>query len=313
MIRPDYEIPVEEVYSVDARMTIEHEKSLDIWGYVVQVQVDWPLPSWAPDWNSPSKIFAIISPYPWYSYSASGNTPVNVVWPDEDDPAVCATRTYYADTVTHTGEVIGRDTISGPLLLQWTKTASFVGPTYITGESAGLAFQRTCVIDSGISTKTSPDHDFCLNDFTLFAVSHIRGEIEKDMEACEPLLDGNRVFVELASEAPEGPSPNFDAVMGLFLLAARHRRIIVTQKGYLGLGPMTTRPGDEVHIISGGRIPFVLRRSPDKRPTYSKRPEDATMADPVTYRLQGDAFVYGLMNGEALSREVFGWKECYIR
>ncbi|OJD13094.1 hypothetical protein AJ78_06415 [Emergomyces pasteurianus Ep9510] len=42
-----------------------------------------------------------------------------------------------------------------------------------------------------------------------------------------------------------------------------HRRFYVTEKGYLGIGPQITRPGDEVCVLFGGRVPFILRRMPD--------------------------------------------------
>ncbi|OAX82345.1 hypothetical protein ACJ72_03304 [Emergomyces africanus] len=42
-----------------------------------------------------------------------------------------------------------------------------------------------------------------------------------------------------------------------------HRRFYVTEKGFLGIGPRVTRPGDEVCVLFGGRVPFILRRMPD--------------------------------------------------
>ncbi|KAL2366080.1 hypothetical protein RJZ56_000920 [Blastomyces dermatitidis] len=42
-----------------------------------------------------------------------------------------------------------------------------------------------------------------------------------------------------------------------------HRRFYVTERGYLGIGPQVMRPGDEVCVLFGGRVPFILRRIPD--------------------------------------------------
>ncbi|KKZ65881.1 hypothetical protein EMCG_08386 [[Emmonsia] crescens] len=42
-----------------------------------------------------------------------------------------------------------------------------------------------------------------------------------------------------------------------------HRRFYVTEKGYLGIGPRMMRPGDEVCVLFGGRVPFILRRMLD--------------------------------------------------
>lgn len=38
------------------------------------------------------------------------------------------------------------------------------------------------------------------------------------------------------------------------------RKLFVTRLGYLGLGPEEMQVGDEVYVINGSRVPFVLRR-----------------------------------------------------
>ncbi|KAG4435095.1 hypothetical protein IFR05_009422 [Cadophora sp. M221] len=64
----------------------------------------------------------------------------------------------------------------------------------------------------------------------------------------------------------------------------------MTQRGYVGLGPgygqEHTRPGDLVCIFYGARVPFVLRPRPDGQSGYI---------------LVGEAFVYGIMDGELIT------------
>lgn len=61
-----------------------------------------------------------------------------------------------------------------------------------------------------------------------------------------------------------------------------NRCLLATAKGGFGLGPLITRPGDVCCVIFGADVPFVLRPS----------------ADASGYRLLGEAFVHGVMNGE---------------
>jgi hypothetical protein len=61
------------------------------------------------------------------------------------------------------------------------------------------------------------------------------------------------------------------------------RAFAVTESGYYGLVPGITRPGDQVCVLMGLDVPFVLR------PTSERR-----------FRLLGEAHVQWLMNGEAL-------------
>ncbi|KAH4169655.1 hypothetical protein HBI70_136960 [Parastagonospora nodorum] len=65
------------------------------------------------------------------------------------------------------------------------------------------------------------------------------------------------------------------------------RRVFRTRGGYLGTGPRSLRKGDEVWILHRAGLPFVLR------PQLNGR-----------YRLVGEAFVYGVMHGEALELDL---------
>jgi len=39
------------------------------------------------------------------------------------------------------------------------------------------------------------------------------------------------------------------------------RRLIITRKGYIGLRTVDTQPGDDVFVLAGGSVPFVLRKA----------------------------------------------------
>jgi hypothetical protein len=56
-----------------------------------------------------------------------------------------------------------------------------------------------------------------------------------------------------------------DGFFNSFIIAARmycnNRRIVVTRDGRIGIGPKAMRPGDEIAVFFGGRLPFVIRRA----------------------------------------------------
>ncbi|KAF5584462.1 heterokaryon incompatibility protein [Fusarium subglutinans] len=64
-----------------------------------------------------------------------------------------------------------------------------------------------------------------------------------------------------------------------------HRVMFITGMGMLGFGPRYLAAQDEVWILHGGKVPFVLR------------PQTAT-----EFQCIGASYVHGIMNGEALSR-----------
>jgi hypothetical protein len=68
-------------------------------------------------------------------------------------------------------------------------------------------------------------------------------------------------------------------------LACLKRRLFRTSNGFLGLGPELLRAGDEVVIAPGSDVSLILR------PVASK---------PKTFQFVGQAYVHGIMHGEAL-------------
>jgi hypothetical protein len=57
-------------------------------------------------------------------------------------------------------------------------------------------------------------------------------------------------------------------------------------KGYMAIGPESTKGGNEMWVLHGGLVPFVLK----------------DVGKSGKWALVGDAYVHGIMDGE-------GWKE----
>lgn len=75
-------------------------------------------------------------------------------------------------------------------------------------------------------------------------------------------------------------------------LASQHasgRTLVITKQGYIAMAPPTTVVGDQLCILFGGETPYVLRHYPTKKNIST------------TYRFLGEAYVPGLMDGEAIS------------
>ncbi|KAK0610850.1 HET domain-containing protein [Immersiella caudata] len=51
--------------------------------------------------------------------------------------------------------------------------------------------------------------------------------------------------------------------VGAVRMYALNRRVFLTRGGRLGIGPSIVRPGDEVAVLLGGKVPFVLRHRGD--------------------------------------------------
>lgn len=93
----------------------------------------------------------------------------------------------------------------------------------------------------------------------------------------------NDVFDEFKPE--EGAPKEYGNCVHRIYQACAHRRLLVTSRGYLGLAPWNAKVGDAFFILKGGKTPFLLREHE---------------APGQGHRLVGEAFMYGIMAGEAV-------------
>jgi hypothetical protein len=70
-----------------------------------------------------------------------------------------------------------------------------------------------------------------------------------------------------------------------------NQSFFITSNGYLGLGPPTIQEGDEVWVLFGGQVPFILR------PKTVEGVSSGNVRD-IEHEFVGDAYVHGIMNGE---------------
>ncbi|KAI1152451.1 HET-domain-containing protein [Nemania diffusa] len=112
------------------------------------------------------------------------------------------------------------------------------------------------------------------------------------------------------------------AYVELVAITMRGRCLFVTDSGYIGVCSSNVQAGDVVCILSGVRVPFILRPQgaaalpvqdgfpyipgcyPFNEEHFGKIPttEGGGSPPPCTFQLMSDAYIEGLMNGEAAER-----------
>jgi hypothetical protein len=82
------------------------------------------------------------------------------------------------------------------------------------------------------------------------------------------------------------------------LVVSSGRTFIVTERGYMGWAERRCREGDVIAVLGGGPSPFVLSpvRAEDKREFEG---DDKKYAHLPQYRIWGDAYLQGIMQGQA--------------
>ena len=164
----------------------------------------------------------------------------------------------------------------GALIEEWTKLASH-GPEYLTGEFTPDAFWRKCVEDSTLRWGQTPASLSYYHTLSVFfgqqflhhLVSKYRledSQMREHFESSGAPAWINSVIATLMKDA-DAAKPNWlseglrntdpDAVPA-FLSTCTNRKFFVTTNSYFGIGPVDAQVGDEIHILSGARVPFFL-------------------------------------------------------
>jgi hypothetical protein len=108
--------------------------------------------------------------------------------------------------------------------------------------------------------------------------------------------DFNTLHTELASFESDLGSLEVDHVSPLMsnvIYRMRQAKLIITTNGWLGMVPRDTQIGDEIYVLAGGRMPFVLRPSQEK---FS--PSGSSNAQRSCHTLVGECYIDGSMDGE---------------
>ena len=102
-----------------------------------------------------------------------------------------------------------------------------------------------------------------------------------DLDACVGVMRGGGTFAEMIQAENAAWAKHIDAFHAWMEITMR-MRLFRTENSLLGMGPRSVREGDEVWVLQGARVPFVLK--PDRKTGC--------------YQLIGQAYVHGIMQGE---------------
>lgn len=307
LVRINYREPVHQVYSGFVLDYIRGKQSLDIIHFDARPRTTPGLPSWVPDWRAgfgaaplqpgleddPDHILR-------YFTASKGKPARDMQFDQSSNVLVC------------TGYII--DTVDG---VSRAEEASFMGREPERPVSQPRSSQ--CAYPGGdpeifealwrTTTRSRNELDYALEaqDVTTLTGSFLDAKRRLD-EGQDPRLSrftnvvsGLQGFEVFGQTVSDRLSRSSQAFAGLAVSVPAHirgtvedalsrgmmfRRLLTTERGYLGTGPIETESGDIVAVLLGSSIPSTLRR-----------------ADDDFYRLIGSANIHGMMYGEVLDFE----------
>ena len=312
---PDYSLSVNQIYAQVVIKEIQGSNSLQIL-QGVSPSSSANLPSWIKSTSSDhlrnvqeSRINASSL------FKASGVSLCNVqidglvlgvLGLSESDVVRCVSPLYYGDSPETSNYKAMESSISS-----WRKFAGLEGipsRSYPTGQSWDSVFWRTiandAVDESKLESKTAikddTNPDFCTTwrrldhgDFDVVEAWWRRTQAMAAFDGPDGTpLPGNSGWAHI----PECRRIMYDQAVQM---ATVQRKFFITCKGYIGLGPPATSPGDKIVVLFGGDVPYLIREYPDSITNKSSMEEHSPL-----HMLVGDCYLHGIMDGEAMKETV---------
>ncbi|KAI1281447.1 heterokaryon incompatibility protein-domain-containing protein [Xylaria sp. FL0933] len=279
----DYSLSVKEVYTNVVDFLLNTTNRLD----VICESIHFPkqngianLPSWVPDWSQNPEITAL-----GYSYrfNAADDTDADWEFPDPQRRNELEISAIYIGTVWKHGVAVGTLCTSADYLmafLHWRAIlldyTSFKDPEL--QKEMELAFCRTICLGQ-IPREKEPD-EWMRKTYQVFATL-LRNRLPK-----LPLDDVLGQYAEIPGNNETNNRQLLQSHFGSHMMG---RCFFLTKNNRLGMGTGFMLPGDMIVVPLGCRTPIIIREEDRRRGRY---------------RLVGDVYLDGYMDGEAVRR----WK-----
>ena len=263
----DYSKSVEDLYTEVTGHLIIRERSLNLLSSVEDIvdRVFMCLPSWVPNysiWQRHTILGSSIR-VPHLNFYAAGNTPVVARW--QTGSRVLELDGICYDTIeTVSTNSLDRQTEDEDVILEWL----YLTEPLIRRGFRIEGFWRALIGGRNKGDFPGPEqYGTPFDSYLAPAKARHQGHTQ--------ILDTRR---RQDSSGITNPLVN-QATLGY---VAPHRKFFTTTKDLIGLGPRSMCTGDIICIMSGGRVPYVLREERNH------------------HRLIGEAYVHGLMEGQAV-------------
>ncbi|KAL8717342.1 MAG: hypothetical protein Q9225_005402 [Loekoesia sp. 1 TL-2023] len=326
LVVADYSKSVEEVYWKTTQVILQNMQRLDLL-LMIPDPADRrysELPSWVKDYSVKGPI-----PLTLYGHEQEDTSHFNAAKGYEKvDLSFCSNNR----ALRLRGLKLGQITDAGEAVDEWGQKRSFEASAtlamkcdeiYINGQSRLEALWRTIITDQTSTNHPAPamvgtlffQYLRALFRHAIFGQLFASAENANVGEEVRTELEPSPNVNKLAESDPSGQMPamygdlesavermreglTFNEIIEIedaaykksielfypYMNIPLRMRLFRTENSLLGMGPKSVSKGDEAWVLQGARVPFVLRPNLDTR----------------RYQLIGQAYVHGMMQGEAL-------------
>ncbi|EFW98780.1 heterokaryon incompatibility protein [Grosmannia clavigera kw1407] len=293
IIQPDYSMEAKDVYSKVAREFLAQSLLVLSFNCDPNWKAQDGIVSWAPDWSCRPREVAFLSRKRLRPWQAGGQGP-HVIRFSEDSRTLFA-QGRVIDKLRTVGEGYAYSDVNFSHLSQ-DAYGKILGKLDSTEEVTKYFHQRRWRGWEHLVLKLQSYPATGENIRTVFQKILIANadfdayEGSRSLPSLETMFDAFRKYewhrVPQRPATPEGQTEYgyYQTYMYYAVTASSGRTVFSTKRGYAGLAPYSSRPGDYVVVLHGGGTPYILRKS--------KRSEN--------FIFMGEAYLHGFMDGEGI-------------
>ncbi|KAJ9605194.1 hypothetical protein H2200_010584 [Cladophialophora chaetospira] len=288
-----------QVYRRFARAFIDSGHTLDLVRMACQMSWNSDLPTWIPDWSaSTSSMTAAISSDHRFHTGGESELHASV---DEDQLVLPGTMFDTIDFVSDAFVPFSGNSSLGTSALRlqdfFETFATSIGQVsnHVNPQASVLTLTQ---MFSAISMQPKP--------FDLSQADHEPGTL-KDLALCQMLLIRLMQYSKIEDHAKhkvvftEFPEEDRDFIQRVVENTITRRFCVTKEEKRVGLVPERAQVGDHIAVVFGMPVPLVLREVVGRDGGSAPAEEEhEQQQQPTEYRLVGDAYVTGVMEGEML-------------
>ncbi|KAG8526111.1 uncharacterized protein KY384_000104 [Bacidia gigantensis] len=255
------------------------------------------IPSWVPDWSSQSNVHCSppVADLRPTAYTATPGTKLHArLKIASSSPKfrsnILVMKRKIVDRLAFVSETLCLDNrlktpndLEAMIFLHWHQTAE--RQTFLHYDKSSPRQIYTDILESFICTLLMDSVD---ESPQMTEIRNLKTTYSFAMSALQGIArDNSKISLSYLE-----PKNERDTLLRRMLEACSGRKVAVTQRGLIGLVPRCTKLGDQVNLFHGVSVPFITRDS-ERSLTI-----EGHTGRPV--ELVGDAYIHGLMRGEAM-------------
>ena len=285
-IRIDITLPPAKVFMEFARYWIERDFQLTLLSNTAQSKRLEGLASWCPNFDSERSTYSLGEYADLCEYEAGFERPRNFE---------CQIK-----LISNTDTII----VPGLNVDEITETVDLKCPDELTKKTTDAVFEWEARCHAlARRAYNIKELENMPDAFWRTLIGNRYIDEESNARKCQQELQNEYTEWHSATQAwaynkPYHISPALLEYFNLVHVTCYGRRFFTTNGGMIGLGPIDIKAGDRVGIFYGGPTPYIIR----EEETSMDMTSDCFVEDidKVACRLVGEAYVHGLMYGEAI-------------